>query len=125
MKRMNWYEDIKLSFTSTMYIEPQALVARNDVPPPPFLNFLFTYLFSIKFLYFFNISSRFPYFNLFVSIFIQSFVNSNLHVSTLYILIIHKARYSETFRIVHLLASVTFNTLYFHYIIQSRTCINS
>jgi hypothetical protein len=36
--------------------------------PPPFSNFLFTNLFSIKFLYFFIISSRFPYFNLFVSI---------------------------------------------------------
>ena len=31
-----------------------------------------TYLFSIKYLYFFIISSLFPYFNLFVSIFIQS-----------------------------------------------------
>ena len=34
--------------------------------PPPFSNFLFTNLFSIKFLYFFIISSLFPYFNLFV-----------------------------------------------------------
>jgi hypothetical protein len=57
-------------------IESQALVARS--PPAPF-NFLFTYLFSIKFLYFFIISSLFPYFNLFVSIFIQSYVNNNLH----------------------------------------------
>ena len=46
-------------------------------------NFLFTNLFSIKFLYFFIISSLFPYFNLFVSIFIQSYVNIKLHVSTL------------------------------------------
>ena len=97
----------------------------HGITLPPIFNFLFTYLFSIKFLYFFNISSRFPYFNLFVSIFIQSFVNSNLHVSILYILIIHKARYSETFKIVHLLASVTFNAPYSHYIIQSRICINS
>ena len=50
----------------------------------PFSNFLFTSLFSIKFLYFFIISSLFPYFNLFVSIFIQSYVNIKLHVSTLY-----------------------------------------
>jgi len=57
--------------------------------PPLFFNFLFTYLFSIKFLYFFIISSLFAYFNLFVSVFIQSYVNSNLHVSILYILIIH------------------------------------
>ena len=42
---------------------------------PPFSNFLFTNLFSIEFLYFFIISSLFPYFNLFVSIFIQSYVN--------------------------------------------------
>ena len=93
-------------------------------PPPPF-NFLLTYLFSIKFLYFFIISSLFPYFNLFVSIFIQSYVNRNLHVSTQYILIIHKARNSETVNIVHLLASVTFSSPYSHYIIQTRTCINS
>jgi hypothetical protein len=58
-------------------------VARNY--PSPFFIFQFTYLFSIKFLYFFIISSVFPYFNLFVSIFIQSYVNSNLHVSTLYL----------------------------------------
>ena len=57
------------------------LVART---PPPFSNFLFTNLFSIKILYFFIISSLFPYFNLFVSIFIQSYVNIKLHVSTLY-----------------------------------------
>ena len=38
----------------------------------PFFNFLFTYLFSIKFLYFFIISSLSPYFKLFVSIFIHS-----------------------------------------------------
>jgi hypothetical protein len=50
---------------------------------PPFCNFLLTNWFSIKFLYFFIISSLFPYFNLFVSIFIQSYVNIKLHVSTL------------------------------------------
>ena len=50
---------------------------------PPFSNFLFTNLFSIKFLCFFIISFLFPYFNLFVSIFIQSYTNNNLHVSTI------------------------------------------
>jgi hypothetical protein len=51
----------------------------HGIPPSPLpFNFLFTYLFSVKFLYFFIISSLFPYFNLFVSIFIQSYVNSNL-----------------------------------------------
>ena len=53
--------------------------ARGTDHPPFFLN-----LFSIKFLYFFIISSLFSYFNLFVSIFIQSHVNNNLYVSTLY-----------------------------------------
>jgi hypothetical protein len=47
-------------------------------------NFLFINLFSIKYLYFFIISSLFPYFNLFMSIFIQSYVHIKLHVSTLY-----------------------------------------
>jgi hypothetical protein len=37
-------------------IVPQAFVARNPLPP---FNFLFTYLFSIKYLYFFIISSIF------------------------------------------------------------------
>ena len=54
-----------------------------------------------------------------MSIFIQSYVNSNLQVSIIYILIIHKARNSETFKFVHLLASVTFNAPYFRYIIQT------
>jgi hypothetical protein len=60
--------------------QAQALVARTT---PLFSNFLFTNLFSIKFLYFFIISSLFPYFNLFVSIFIQSYANIKLHVLTL------------------------------------------
>jgi hypothetical protein len=38
-----------------------------------------------KFLHFFIISSLFPYFNLFVSIFIQSYVNIKLNVSSLYV----------------------------------------
>jgi hypothetical protein len=54
-----------------------------------------------------------------VSICIQPYVNKNLQVSIIYILIIHKARNSETFKFVHLLASVTFNAPYFHYIIQT------
>ena len=66
----------------SLYFDKQALVARTT--PPPFSNFLFTNLFSIKFLYFFIISSLFSYFNLLVSIFIQAYVNIKLHVSTLY-----------------------------------------
>ena len=58
--------------------------ARGTDLSPPFSNFLFTNLFSIKFLYFFIISPLFfPYFNLFVSIFIQSYVNIKLNVSSL------------------------------------------
>ena len=68
---------------STVVLYPQVLVART-YHPPFFSNFLFTNLFSIKKNYFFIISSLFPYFNLFVSIFIQSYVNIKLHVSTLY-----------------------------------------
>jgi hypothetical protein len=56
----------------------------HGLTTPLFSNFLFTNLFSIKFLYFFIISTLFPYFNLFVSIFIQSYVIIKLHVSTLY-----------------------------------------
>jgi hypothetical protein len=56
----------------------------HECPSPFFFSkFLFTNLFSIKFLYFFITSSLFPYFNLFVSIFMQSYVNIKLHVSTL------------------------------------------
>ena len=70
----------------TVYFTCTRLVHRRSWHgPPPFFfsNFLFTNLFSIKYLYFFIISSLFPYFNLFVSIiFIQSYVNIKLHVST-------------------------------------------
>ena len=48
---------------------------------PPFSNFLFTNLFSIKFLYFFIISSLFPYFNLFVSIFIWDEVPTMVEIA--------------------------------------------
>jgi hypothetical protein len=56
----------------------------HGLTTPLFSNFLFTNIFSIKFLYFFIISSLFPDFNLFVSIFIQSYGNNNLHILTLY-----------------------------------------
>jgi hypothetical protein len=48
-------------------------ITRKFTLKNPFSNFLLN-LFSIKFLYFFIISSLFPYFNLFMSIFIQSYV---------------------------------------------------
>ena len=50
--------------------------------PPPFFSFCFTYLFSITFLYFFIISFIFSYLSFSMSIFIHSYVNSNLNVST-------------------------------------------
>ena len=56
------------------------IVARNY--RPLFFSFCFTYLFSITFLYFFIISFIFPYLSFSMSIFIQSYVNSNLNVST-------------------------------------------
>jgi hypothetical protein len=74
-------EVIKLISDHIVMFFAQALVARTY--HPPFSNFLFTNLFSIKYLYFFIISSLVPYFNLFVSIFTQSYVNIKLHVSTL------------------------------------------
>ena len=98
--------------------------------PLSFFIFLFAYLFSITVLYFFIISSLFSYFILFVPIFIQSYVNTNLHVSTLYIyiyiyiLVIHKERNSESLKIIHLLTWCTFNAPDFHYFIQTRICIN-
>ena len=53
----------------------------------------------------------FPLFNLFMSILMQSFVNSNLHVSTLYSLIIPKASEFESLKIVQLQASGTFSIM--------------
>jgi hypothetical protein len=52
-----------------------------------------------------------PLFNLFMSILMQSFVNSNLHVSTLYSLIIPKASEFESLKIVQLQASGTFSIM--------------
>ena len=70
--------------TSNIFINNNHRRSWHGLTTTPFSNFLFTNLFSIKFLYFFIISSLFPYFNLFVSIFIQSYANNNLHVLTLY-----------------------------------------
>ena len=100
-------------------------MARNY--PLPLLTFCLHIYFQYNFVISCIISTLFPHLNLFVSIFIQSYANSNFHVSTLYIyiLIIDKARNSETLKIVHLLASVSFNAPYSHYIIQTRTCIDS
>jgi hypothetical protein len=78
----NWLN--KLSIYLILYPELISVERGTGARGTPlFSNFLFTNLFSIKFLHFFIISSLFPYFNLFVSIFIQSYVNIKLHVSTL------------------------------------------
>ena len=84
-----WYI-VKIMTISIMFIQlSQALVARNyhNLSPPLFSNFLFTYLFSKKILYFVIIKFHlfFPYFTLFVSISIQSYVFSNYRVSILYL----------------------------------------
>ena len=63
--------------------------AWHGITPPPFSsnfsNFPFTYLFSIKILYFFIISSLFPYFNLFIFVYnlmlAATFLTFRLHTS--------------------------------------------
>jgi hypothetical protein len=61
-------------YMTFLYVVHVYMFCMVSPPPPPFFsNFLFTNLFSIKFLYFFIISSLFPYFNLFVSIFIPAY----------------------------------------------------
>ena len=99
---------------------PQALVARNY--HPPFLTFCLHIYFQENFF----ISLLFHIFFLILTCSCQYSYNLMLTAtyifrSYIYILIIHKARNSETFDIVHLLASVTFNSPYSHYIIQTRT----
>jgi hypothetical protein len=86
----NWI-DRQLSCTSVTVIVLQEVnnlhvvtTGARGTDHLPFSNFPFVNLFSIKLLYFFIISPLFPYFNLFVSVFIQSYVNIKLHVSTLY-----------------------------------------
>jgi hypothetical protein len=58
----------------------QVLMTRNF---SLFLNFLFTCLLAIK-IFFIIALLFFPLFNVIVSIFILSYVNSNLHVPTIY-----------------------------------------
>ena len=62
--------------------------------PSPFSNFLFAYLFSIEFLYLVIMKFHlfFPYFGLFVSVFVQSCVGSNYHGSILYYTINYSLR---------------------------------
>ena len=66
-----------------------------------------------------------PLLSLFLSILMQYFVNSNLHVSTLYTLIIPKASELDNLKIIQLQASGTLSASYFHYINCTRTSINT
>ena len=70
--KIDWWTIYRVEFNIYLMLKSQTLVARTY--QPPFSNFLFTHLFSIKFPYVFIISSLFPYFNLFVSIFIHSLI---------------------------------------------------
>ena len=67
----------------------------------------------------------FPLLSLFLSILMQYFVNSNLHVSTLYTLIIPTASELDNLKIIQLQASGTSNVSYFHYVNYIRTSINT
>jgi hypothetical protein len=60
LRHLNVQEDVNMKYIHTTDVSPQALVARNYPPTHTLYNFLLTYLFS----------SLFPYFNLYVSIFI-------------------------------------------------------
>jgi len=75
---------IQYNVNITLHVSTSGLSWHGITLPPLLLSVCI--FFSTKFLYFFFISSLFPYFNLLVSIFIQSYANINLHVSTLYII---------------------------------------
>ena len=99
----------------------ETLVARNYQP----LFFLLSaniFMFNKTILLF---HLYFPLLNLFLSIVKQYFVNSNLHVSTLYTLIIPKASELDNLKIIQLQASGTLSASYFHYVNCTRTCINT
>ena len=98
-----WHVDCYLTFS------PQPPVARRNYPPPIFY-FLFLYLFSINFII---IASLFPSFNLLVSIFLPSYVNSNLHVSTLCTHIIHGLLIIRVYRVVYAVNKKRWNNKYF------------
>ena len=77
--------------------------------PPSFFNYRICL--HIYFKYNFFISLSFHLFSLILTMYFVSF-SSNLMLTT-------------TYMCRTLLASVTFNAPYFHYVIQTRTCINS
>ena len=67
----------------------------------------------------------FRLFNFFLSILMHFFVNSYLHMSTLYTLIIPNARKFECLKSVQLQPSGTFNAPYFHYVMCTMKCSNT
>jgi hypothetical protein len=79
-----------LFFTSNCWLEILVFItgARGTELPPPFLTFCLHIYFQKQFLYFFIISSLFPYLNLFVSIFIQSYMITATYMLRPYIIIV-------------------------------------
>jgi hypothetical protein len=103
----------------------------TDLPSPFFSNFLFTNLFSIKislflsyFIFFLILTCSCQYsYNLMLTS--NCMCRHTVTVDPIQILIIHKACNLAGLKIVPLLASSTFIAPYFHYVIQTRTCIHS
>ena len=116
---LNFYSN-KLSIFR--WVKSQALVARTT-------PFFLTFCLHIYFQYNFFISLLFHLFFLILTCSCQYSYNlmlrSNCICRSYQILIIHKACNSAGLKIVPLLASSTFIAPYFHYVIQTRTCIHS
>jgi hypothetical protein len=92
-----------------------------QLPTTFFLLSAYIFMFNKTILLFYLF---FPLLRLFMSIITQYFVNSNLHESTLYNIIIRNASEFENLKIVQLQPSGTFSAPYFHYVNCTRTCIN-
>jgi hypothetical protein len=75
--QLHFVSSFFVSFRCISLLELMLCVVDISTLNKTYLNFEFD-----LFLYFFIFSSLFPYFNLFVSIFIQSYANIKLHVST-------------------------------------------
>ena len=75
---------VKIHSLNTFYCPKNHRHSWYGLTTSLFANFLLDKFIFNKISLFLIISSLFLYFNLFVSIFIQSYVNIKLHVSTLY-----------------------------------------
>jgi hypothetical protein len=98
---------------------PQAFMARNY--PPPFFYFLFTYLFSIKCLYFFIISTLFPYFNLLMSLLIQFYMFTETYMCRPQALVARNYPFLN-FLFTYLFSINKFYFLLFHLFFLISTC---